>query len=109
MPMYRKKPVTIEARCFVEHNGPDVVRWVSDHGGKCDQFADHLEIRTLEGVHRADLGDWVIKGVKGEFYPCKPDIFAATYELVSDAPSDEDRIRDAMAEARDHPGRTITR
>ena len=43
---------------------------------------DHLLIETLEGKMRADVGDWIIKGVKGEFYPCKPDIFEATYELA---------------------------
>lgn len=41
-----------------------------------------IDIPTLEGTHRASLGDWIIKGVKGEFYPCKPDIFALTYEPV---------------------------
>ena len=80
MPLYRKKPVTIEARCFVEHNGAEVADWISDHGMKCDQWPDHLDIHTLEGVMRAELGDWIIKGVKGEFYPCKPDIFEQTYE-----------------------------
>ena len=84
MPMYRKKPVVIEAQCFVEHNGPAIGDWISDHGVQCDLWPDHLDISTLEGTMRADLGDWVIKGVKGEFYPCKPDIFAATYELASD-------------------------
>jgi len=43
---------------------------------------DGLKIFTLEGKMNADVGDWIIKGVKGEFYPCKPDIFAATYEAV---------------------------
>lgn len=50
--------------------------------GELAQLLDpeHLEIRTLEGTMRADVGDWIIKGVQGEFYPCKPDIFEATYE-----------------------------
>lgn len=43
----------------------------------------HLTIATLEGVMRAEVGDWIIRGVKGELYPCKPDIFAATYEPVT--------------------------
>jgi hypothetical protein len=42
-------------------------------------------IETLEGVMRAEVGDWIIRGVKGEFYPCKPDIFAATYEPVDES------------------------
>ena len=48
-----------------------------------NEYADRAaEIRTLEGVMRADLGDWIIRGIKGELYPCKPDIFAATYDLA---------------------------
>ena len=51
-------------------------------GGELARKADteHLRIRTLEGTMRAEVGDYIIKGVQGEFYPCKPDIFAATYE-----------------------------
>lgn len=45
---------------------------------------DGMDIKTLEGVMKADFGDWIIKGVKGEFYPCKPDIFKMTYEVVTD-------------------------
>lgn len=45
-----------------------------------DKSGNYAEIRTLEGVMRADFGDWVIKGVKSEIYPCKPDIFIMTYE-----------------------------
>jgi len=48
--------------------------------GEVWRRGDYLFIGTLEGVHRADPGDWIIKGVKGELYPCKPDIFAQTYE-----------------------------
>ncbi len=83
MPNFRKKPVVIEARqvCEPELPGP-LADWC---GGKVCGEGDvtaHLwiEITTLEGVMRADYGDWIIRGVKGEFYPCKPDIFAATYE-----------------------------
>lgn len=43
-----------------------------------------MEIETLEGVMKADKGDWIIKGVKGELYPCKPDVFQMTYEKVED-------------------------
>lgn len=46
---------------------------------------DQLEVMTLEGSMRIDWGDWIIRGVKGELYPCKPDIFAATYEAADDA------------------------
>ena len=82
MACFRKKPVVIEA-----------IRWngiISTLG----QFLDKtpatllsdgtLIIPTLEGDMKASQGDWIIKGIKGEFYPCKPDIFEATYEPVED-------------------------
>ena len=82
---YRKKPVIIEAVQAAEPNNPHAIAdWC---GGKvCGVGAVGekvwMEIPTLEGVMRADYGDWIIKGVKGEFYPCKPDIFEATYEIA---------------------------
>ena len=73
---YRKKPVVIEAWMnTLEHDMPD---WVKDSLVEVDDGA--LIIGTLEGDMRADVGDWVIRGIKDEVYPCKPDIFAATYE-----------------------------
>lgn len=89
MKRYRKLPVVIEAVQL--GNGPtsDVVaaEWC---GGelKLETAADRKSlipsvlITTLEGVMRADVGDWIIKGVRGEFYPCKPDIFEKTYEAA---------------------------
>lgn len=50
--------------------------------GVVSSCAGKVEITTLEGTLTASIGDWIIKGVKGEFYPCKPDIFAATYEKL---------------------------
>jgi hypothetical protein len=47
-------------------------------------FNSGLNIKTLESVHKADVGDWIIRGVKSEFYPCKPDIFEMTYEAVGE-------------------------
>ena len=47
-------------------------------------FTDYLSIKTLEGTMRADQGDWIIRGVKGEIYPCKPEIFVATYDPVEE-------------------------
>lgn len=78
---FRKKPVVIEAMRYTGVNGYEVGGFVG--------YADRNEqnqfmIHTLEGVMAADPGDWIIKGVQGEFYPCKPDIFEATYEAVSD-------------------------
>jgi hypothetical protein len=127
MAMYRKKPVVIEARQFpvfldihdAHAAGKDLAAWC---GGRfygrepLGRMIPVIEIDTLEGTMTARPGDWVIKGVQGEFYPCKPDVFWATYELADDDPPDpyrdpmvEDRIRDAMTEATAHPGRTITR
>lgn len=81
MPKFRKKPVVIEAIQFHHGNFNEIEKFV---GGDAE-FRDHeLMIATLEGPLRAAPNDWIIKGVKGEFYPCKPDIFEATYELVED-------------------------
>lgn len=77
MPMFRKKPVVIEARRYTNDGllAESVAEWC---GGR--QTDDGCVIHTLEGDHLANYGDWIIKGVKGEFYPCKPDIFKATYD-----------------------------
>ena len=80
---FRKKPVEIEAMHMAEPNTPDdVARWC---GGRVvgDGITFHpysIEIDTLEGTMRGEYGDWIIKGVQGEFYPCREDIFQATYE-----------------------------
>lgn len=79
MPFFKKKPVTIEARQYTR-NGIEAEAVAKWSGG--DQTDDGLIIHTLEGDHLANYGDWIIKGVKGEFYPIKPDIFEATYEKV---------------------------
>lgn len=81
---YRKKPVIIEAMEFTEKTKDQVHNFV-----RCNSYADFdkngnpvLVIQTLEGDMTAIIGDYVIKGVQGEFYPCKPDIFKQTYESV---------------------------
>ena len=83
MGTFRKKPVVIEARQFLGtlDSCLSLRQWIGADGGH-EQVGESLTlvIHTLEGDHRADPGDWIIRGVKGEFYPCKPDIFAATYE-----------------------------
>lgn len=81
MPKFRKKPVEIEARQVTREDFHDVAKWagISECWG-LDAPTPALHIPTLEGLMLAKLGDWVICGVQGEFYPCKPDIFAATYE-----------------------------
>ena len=94
---YRKRPVLIEAMQVTSdgiHEGT-IEDWTDGHArfGSLvrsplgDIISAHMLIQTLEGTMRADLGDYVIRGVQGEFYPCKPDIFKATYQEVS--PDDE--------------------
>jgi hypothetical protein len=75
--MFRKKPVVIEARQWTGANAVDLLDWIAP---EATQDGAILTIPTLEGDHEASLGDWIIKGVAGEFYPCKPDIFATTYD-----------------------------
>lgn len=76
---YRKKPVVIEARQYTRNGlkAEAVAKWCSG-----EQTDDGLIIHTLEGDHLANYGDFIIQGIQGEFYPCKPDIFEATYEKV---------------------------
>ena len=94
---YRKKPVVIEAWQLVGANAEThaVYQWIeANTQGSFDPLSEEIPasgvsidpatgfflIATLEGVMQAKPGDWIIRGVQGEFYPCKPDIFAATYE-----------------------------
>lgn len=81
---FRKKPVVIEAVQLTKETFDDPHPNENHVPGVIyNPFARCAFIRTLEGEMRADIGDWIIKGVKGELYPCKPDIFEATYERVS--------------------------
>jgi hypothetical protein len=75
---YRKKPVEIEAVQITDDNAAEVARW---SGGKRGLHSG-VVIETLEGAMKGNVGDYIIKGVNGEFYPCKPDIFDTTYEEV---------------------------
>lgn len=98
MKRYRKKPVVVEAWCWDETRtmldalvGAGMA-WTS-YNGWAAGHKDHntitrLKIATREGAMYADLGDYIIKGVRGEFYPCKPDIFEATYTLAEEAEVD---------------------
>ena len=76
---YRKKPIVIDA---VQWTGESAIAMSEFLGDKYFNHGGILKIHTLEGVMEAQIGDWIIKGIKGEFYPCKPDIFEATYEAV---------------------------
>ena len=99
MARYRKKPIVIEATQWhtngdhPEDGDPktegDVVRYFNHPGVPDDEvcscrqhMGSHGWIDTLEGGHIVCPGDWIIKGIKDELYPCKPDIFEATYEVV---------------------------
>lgn len=86
---FRKKPVVIHAVKWDGENVDDILShgnsgprpsWGDDF--KVNTRTKEVEILTLEGTMKASVGDWIIRGVKGEFYPCKPDIFEATYELA---------------------------
>lgn len=85
---FRKRPVEIEAIRFTGDNRRDVLSWVypslsGDALEAAEVMCLPVVIETLEGDMTANVGDYVIRGVAGEFYPCKPDIFAATYEAVT--------------------------
>lgn len=97
MPRYRKKPVVVEAIQITKSNIIDVVNWCSGDMVKTLFFDGRkdihsIEIQTLEGTIRAETGDWIIKGVRGEFYPCKPDIFAETYEPEDHSVNEVERL-----------------
>lgn len=103
---YRKMPVVIEAMQWSgsADAATPIIDWILSGGGtarwheekheslgpyRADDInvlttPEHIAINTLEGVMRADVGDYIIRGVQGEFYPCKPDIFESTYEEVGD-------------------------
>jgi hypothetical protein len=85
MSMFKKKPVVIEARQTGQDYDEDtnILGWSGGQLPHPDEEVDYLfVIPTMEGEMQVKPGDWVIKGVQGEFYPCKPDIFEATYEEV---------------------------
>ena len=104
MPRYRKKPVVIEAMQVLDdlRNHVEIRRWAESTTPEGEQipvsitaFDSTMVIHTLEGDMRASIGDYVIRGVQGEFYPCKSDIFEATYERV-----DDDERTDSVSEVR---------
>ena len=101
MAKYRKKPVVIEAFQITKKTRVDNIDWpnwlheawqkgFNENGSVgCQDYPnsngkDRLIIKTLEGIHTVRWNDWIIKGIHNELYPCKPDIFEATYELVEE-------------------------
>jgi hypothetical protein len=82
---YRKKPVVIDTIQWTGNNKLEILDFIGGHGCyRSGGVPEGIFIFTLEGEHFANVGDWIIKGIKGEFYPCKPDIFEKTYEPVRD-------------------------
>lgn len=86
---FRKKPVVIEAIEFKGYNFDDVFAFVEMRSSDAPPMnwfppTNHMEIETLEGNMKASPGDFIICGVNGEFYPCKPDIFEKSYEKVEE-------------------------
>lgn len=83
MPKFRKKPVVIDAVQLVAEQDNEILLFLTQFNCPFEMVGDHeIDIHTLEGTMRASAGDYLIRGVQGEFYPCKPDIFEATYEEV---------------------------
>jgi len=88
MKKYRKLPVVIEAVQIMDstfdalHPNPEHIRSVDGCKVVYVQHKRIVEIETLEGIMTAQIGDWIIRGVNGELYPCKPDIFEKTYEPI---------------------------
>jgi hypothetical protein len=91
MPKYRKLPIEIEAKQFYGtiNNTIEIKEWANGWGVEItdgvmldEEHTKTLDIDTLEGVMAAQPGDWIIRGVNDEFYPCKPDIFEKTYEYI---------------------------
>ena len=81
---YRKKPVVIEAMQWdgTAAGATPIIDWVLQGGGTARYHDTCIAIDTLEGTMLAGPGDWIIRGVQGEHYPCKPDIFDLTYEAT---------------------------
>ena len=105
---YQKKPVTIEAIQFKEESIPTIKDWLGENLLAEARYSSPIHwiyrIKTLEGNMLVTEGDFIIKGVKGEFYPCKPDIFEATYEKTVEELLNEynkPETRERLTELRD--------
>jgi len=87
---YRKKPIVVEAMQLNRNFAEVICKWIGRNNiasynlGEFNEDSCYIYIKTPEGPMLAKEGDYIIKGIKGEFYPCKPDIFEATYEKVNE-------------------------
>ena len=86
---FKKKIIVIDAYQLIPENVEQIIEWSTNERpiviishDEAVEGISYAEITTLEGVMKANYGDWIIKGVKGEVYPCKPDIFEQTYEPI---------------------------
>ncbi len=79
---YRKKPIVVDAIQWTGHNTKEAMEFVGTDN--IIAYTTYFEIKRIEGNLKVSEMDWIVKGVKGEFYPCKPDIFKETYEKVED-------------------------
>lgn len=85
MAKFRKRPVVVDAIQWTGNNTDEVYAWEKSFGRYVlviREDGGFVYIQTLEGSMKANKGDWIIRGIAGEFYPCKPDIFEQTYEKV---------------------------
>ena len=94
---FRKRPIVIEAIQLTKENMDKVAKLCDGSVGYTTIF-----LTTLEGVMSAQFGDWIIKGVKGEFYPCKPDIFDATYEPVKSLEGEKEQVCESTVFEQDY-------
>jgi hypothetical protein len=112
MPRFRTKPCEIEAFRYWIDDRPD---WFCDKvsANEIVTYDTHCEIKTLEGVMRGEVGDWIVQGLKGEIYPCKPEPFAMKYEPVDPsgllAPPSESRAMANNHEPTPWPGAVVGR
>ena len=81
MPYYCKKPIPVEARQYTGDNFIELRDW-SENAIATDDYSNNVFVATLEGPVFFNEGDYIIKGVRGKFYPCQKDIFEETYEEV---------------------------
>ena len=77
---FTKKPITVEAKRFIVDNADECIKFIGEDTAKL--INDKIVIVTLEGEMTASIGDWIIKGISNEFYPCRNAIFEKTYEPV---------------------------
>lgn len=99
MEKFRKKPVVVESQRYTAETCAAICEWMGiGHGSETDRCGlDPFVVETLEGPMKASPGDYIIKGVKGEFYPCRADIFALTYEPADSQPEPMVPLRPVIA------------